>query len=73
MKDRNQINISLDKTTPLTCDDCGSEIFKEVLFVRKISKILVGAQQDALYPIPVFACAKCSHVNADFYPQTENK
>lgn len=75
MKDRNQqINISLDKTTPLTCDDCGSEIFKEVLFVRKISKILVGAQQDALYPIPVFACAKCSHVNIDFYPQpTENK
>ena len=64
-----QINISLDKTTPLTCDKCGSEIFNEVLFVRKISKILIGAPQDALYPIPVFACALCNHVNEDFYPK----
>jgi hypothetical protein len=72
-KPQQQINVSLDKTVPLTCDKCGSEIFSEVLFVRKISKILIGAQQDALYPIPVFACAVCSHVNEDFYPKEIEK
>ena len=68
-----QINISLDKTTPLLCDNCGSDIFHEVLHVRKISKILIGAPQDALQPIGVFACAKCNHVNKEFELKSPEK
>lgn len=59
------INITLDKTLPVICDECGSDIFHEVLYIRKASKFLIGSAQDALIPIPVFACAKCNHVNQD--------
>ena len=61
-----QVNIPLSKTTALVCEECGSDIFHEVLYVRKISKILIGAQQDGLQPVGVFACAKCNHVNSEF-------
>jgi len=61
-----QVNIPLSQTTALVCEQCGSEIFHEVLFVRKISKILIGAPQDALQPVGVFACCKCHHVNKEF-------
>jgi len=36
--------------------------------LRKASKFLTGTAQDALIPIPVFACGKCGHVNKDFLP-----
>lgn len=63
-----KLNISLDKTTPIVCEECGNSIFQEGVLLRKASKILIGAQQDALVPIPVFTCSKCGHVNAEFLP-----
>ena len=63
---KQQINIPLSQTTPLICENCGSEIFHEVLYVRKISKILLGATQDSLQPVAVFACVRCHHVNKEF-------
>jgi len=63
-----KLNISLDKTTPIVCEECGNSIFQEGTLLRKASKILIGSHQDALVPIPVFVCSKCSHVNDEFMP-----
>ncbi len=68
------LNISLDKTTPTMCDECGNEVFTEGVMLRKASRFLTGTAQDALIPIQVFACSKCGHVNNDFLPlQLRNK
>ena len=64
-----KLNISLDKTTPFACDECGHEVFREGVMLRKASKFLTGTAQDALVPIPVFTCAKCNHVNSEFLPE----
>jgi hypothetical protein len=66
-----KLNISLDKTTPIVCDACGNETFTQVLLLRKASKFLTGTTQDALMPIPTFACAKCNHVNEEFQPKDQ--
>jgi hypothetical protein len=63
------LNITLDKTSSVTCDECGKDTFKEVYLLRKASRFVTGTSQDALIPIPVFACSKCSHVNDEFLPQ----
>lgn len=63
------LNISLDKTTPIVCDECGCESFIQVTFLRKVSKFIAGTDQDALIPIPSFACSKCGHVNDEFQPK----
>lgn len=64
-----KLNISLDKTTPVTCEKCGCFSFQGAVLLRKASKFLTGTQQDALVPIETFACTACGHVNADFLPK----
>ncbi len=63
-----QLNISLDKTTGMSCDECGNEVFQEGVLLRKASRFLTGTPQDAMIPIQVFACSKCGHVNEEFLP-----
>lgn len=64
-----KLNVSLDKTTPVSCDKCGCEAFQSALMLRKVSKFLVGTQQDGLVPLEIFACAACGHVNEEFLPK----
>ena len=64
-----RLNVSLDKTTPMTCDECQNQVFQEGVMLRKASKFLTGTAQDAVVPIPVFACSKCGHVNNEFLPK----
>lgn len=67
------VNISLDKTTPLVCEKCENETFIQVTFLRKVSKFIAGTDNDALIPIPSFACLKCNHVNEEFHPKNLDK
>jgi len=62
------MNISLDKTTEITCDECGNNAFQEVVLLRKASRFITGTSQDAMIPISVFACSKCRHINEEFLP-----
>jgi len=63
------LNISLDKTLGVTCEQCECPTFIEVTFLRKVSKFITGTDQDALIPISSFACSKCGHVNQEFQPK----
>ena len=63
-----KLNVSLDKTVAMTCDECGHEVFQEGMMLRKVSKFLTGNTQDGLVPIPVFSCQKCGNVNEEFLP-----
>lgn len=67
--EQQQLNISLDKTTAASCDECQNEVFQEGVLLRKASRFLTGTAQDALIPIPVFVCSKCEHVNEEFMPK----
>jgi len=67
--EQSQLNISLDKTTASSCDECQNEVFQEGVLLRKASRFLTGTAQDALIPIPVFVCSKCGHVNEEFMPK----
>jgi hypothetical protein len=64
-----KLNISLDKTEEITCEQCNHNVFQEGLMLRKASKFLTGTPQDALIPLPVFSCAKCGWVNEEFLPE----
>jgi uncharacterized Zn finger protein len=67
------LNITLDKTTGMACDECGNEIFQEGVMLRKASRFITGTAQDAMIPIPVFACSKCGHVNEELIPMQLRK
>ena len=67
-----QFNLDLSQTTPVVCEECGHEHFTEVSLMRKLSPMLSPTGQAAMIPIPVFACAKCGHVNKEFLPKDDS-
>lgn len=68
------LNITLDKTAAVSCDECSHEVFQEGVMLRKASRFITGTAQDAIIPIQVFTCTKCGHVNEEFLPtQLRNK
>jgi hypothetical protein len=62
-----KLNVSLDKTTAITCE-CGSQVFQEGVLIRKASKFLTGTTEDAIIPIPTFCCSQCGKVPDEFMP-----
>lgn len=64
-----RVNIPIDKTTGVSCEECGCTAFQEALMLRKVSKFLTGDSQDGIMPIATFSCVKCGHVNKEFYPK----
>lgn len=66
---KQQVNISLKDTTKIECEKCANDVFAPGLLLRSVSRFLTGTDKDALYPIEVFFCVKCQHVNERFYPK----
>jgi len=55
-KQQNQqmnLNVDVKNTTSIETPD-GGVIFQQGVLLRKVSKFVVGADEDAIMPIPVF-------------------
>jgi len=66
-KDGNiQQTIEIEKTTPIKCEKCENQTFKQSLMLRKLSALVSPNGQETLVPVQVFACEKCGHVNSEF-------
>lgn len=65
----NQNGINPKDTTALKCEECESETFNQVYFIRKASRLITGKAQDTLIPIPTFKCDSCGHINKEFTPK----
>lgn len=57
-----------DKTTAIKCEKCGCDYFESVFILRKVSKLLIGSNEDGVIPINVFSCKKCGHINDELMP-----
>lgn len=58
--------IDLKQQPTVQCEECDSKFFKEVVLIKKVSKLLTGSGEDTLVPFPTYMCEKCGHVNKDF-------
>ena len=61
-----QQTIDVSQTTPVKCESCENQTFKQTLLLRKVSALVSPNGQEQYVPIAVFACEKCGHVNAEF-------
>jgi hypothetical protein len=58
--------IDLRQQETITCSDCGSKYFKEVVLLKKVPKLLTGSHEDTIVPFPTYMCNMCNHINEDF-------
>ena len=61
-----QQTIDVSQTTPVKCESCENQTFKQTIILRKLSALVSPTGQETLIPVAVFACEKCGHVNAEF-------
>ncbi len=60
--------IDLRDQPTVTCYSCGSMFFKEVVIIKRVSKLLTATPKDTDVPFPTYMCEKCGHVNNEFNP-----
>ena len=58
--------VDIGQTTPVKCDKCENQTFKNTLILRKLSALVSPNGQEQYIPVAVFACEKCGHVNSEF-------
>lgn len=58
--------IDLKQQETVVCEKCNSKFFKEVVLIKKVSKLLTGSGEDTLVPFPTYMCNECGFVNKDF-------
>lgn len=58
--------IDLRQQPTVECEGCKSIFFKEVVILKKVSKILTGGSEDTIVPFPTYSCSECGHINEDF-------
>ena len=64
--EQQQVNIA--NTLPVACSECENETFKEVMYMRKESRLASGLPTDRMVPIQLIACEKCGVLFEDFIP-----
>jgi uncharacterized Zn finger protein len=58
--------INLKEQPTISCESCGNIYFKEVVLIKKVSKIMTGSSDDVIVPFPTYMCEKCGYVNEEF-------
>lgn len=66
MENLTKPKINLKEQPTISCESCGNTYFKEVVLIKKVSKIMTGSSDDTLVPFPTYMCEKCGHVNEEF-------
>jgi hypothetical protein len=51
-------SISMNDTELVKCS-CGSDRFKHLINIRKVSSLFTRTGKDEYVPVPIFVCVKC--------------
>jgi len=67
MQQQQAPQIDITATTEVLCE-CGNPSFKEVMYIRKESRLMSGLPEDRIVPIQLIACDKCGELLEAFIP-----
>lgn len=62
-----QLNVDLKNTESIETPD-GGVVFQQGMILRKVSKFVVGSNEDAVLPIPVFYCPESGKILVETLP-----
>ncbi len=66
--EKTQMNIDITNTTSVEGFD-GGKLFGQAVIIRKVSKFIVGSEEDMLMPIPVFYDLESKKILPDSLPK----
>ena len=68
MENQPQLNVDLKNTTSIETPE-GGVVFQQGVILRKVSKFVVGSNEDAVLPIPIFYDPSTGKILVDTLPQ----
>lgn len=68
----NNQQIDLRKQPAVRCENCDGQVFREVVVLKKVSRLLTGHSDDTIAPLSTYVCDSCGHFNKDL-DYTEKK
>ena len=61
------IDVPLNKAKEFVCSKCGNRSFNAIYLMKKIPAEHSPKGQVLMIPTQAFECAKCSHIDNEFY------
>lgn len=61
-------NLDIASLPDVICESCDNDSFMPAMLMKKVSALLSESGKPGYFPINVFACTKCGHVNKEFNP-----
>lgn len=68
-----QPKINLKECPTIKCDSCDGIYFREVIYLKRVPKLMTGSPEDTTVPFPIYKCESCGHVNKGFNPFEEEE
>ena len=73
MSELQQPKINLKECPTIKCDSCDGIYFREVIYLKRVPKLMTGSHEDTTVPFPIYKCESCGHVNNGFNPFEEEE
>jgi predicted nucleic acid-binding Zn ribbon protein len=68
-----QPKINLRECPTIKCESCEGIYFREVIYIKRVPKLMTGSPEDTTVPLPIYKCDSCGHINEGFNPFDEMK
>jgi len=68
MNQQPQVQINPQDLEDVECEKCKGQVFTPVMLFKKISAVLSPNGKKALFPLEVYKCDECGHINDEFLP-----
>jgi uncharacterized Zn finger protein len=65
--------VNLRDSETIKCEKCEHTYFREVIYIKKVAKLLTGSAEDTIVPFPIYKCDSCGHINKGFNPFEEDE
>ena len=63
-----QPKINLRECPTIKCESCEGIYFREVIYLKRVPKLMTGSPEDTTVPFPIYKCETCGYVNKGFNP-----
>jgi len=68
-QNKQQIRIDASTAKDVACDSCESLFFEPVVILKRISALASPTGEEILFPVQLFRCTDCKHINKEFLQQ----
>ena len=61
------IRVNLEDTKDILCEECEGNVYVQAFVMKRVSALISPTGEEVMLPVQTFQCAKCGHINEEFW------